>query len=255
VEQHGGDEAVSDAEHVRRQKAFYESREHAHLRAREDDLYADRLAGALASALGIGAGHRVLEVGAGFGRFTFPLLRRCREMVALDLSRRVLDELEQERDARGIPASRCRTLCRDVAQVRTAPELGAFDFVVGFFFLHHLEDVAATVAALSPLLAPGGGLGFVEPNRRNPLFALQLACCRDMTWREEAGLFRLSARGVEDACRSAGLRPLPVRSCGFFPPQIVNRSAAARRLETRLEGMGALRPWLPFLLLCARNPG
>lgn len=246
---------MSDLEHVRRQKAFYERRAHGHLQVRDDDRYARKLADTLAETLGIGRGHRVLELGAGFGRFTFPLLRHCGELLALDLSRRVLDDLERVRDAAGIPEARCRTLCLDVDELAAQPLGESFDFVVGFFFLHHLPDPARSIRLLADALAPGGAMGFVEPNRRNPLFALQVACCPDMTWREEKGLFRLSRRAVESAFRAAGLERIETRSFGFFPPQLVNRWEGARRLEARLERIGALRGILPFLLPSARRPG
>ena len=53
---------------------------------------------------------------------------------------------------------------------------------------------------------------------------------------------------------SANLRAIQTRSFGFFPPQVLNRFEAARRIERRLEGMHSLRWLLPFLLLSARVP-
>ena len=96
-------------------------------------------------------------------------------------------------------------------------------------------------------------MAFVEPNRRNPLFLAQVACCRDMDWREEAGMFRLSARRVNAVFRELGLRPLDTQSFGFFPPQIVNL-APGFALEKRLERIGLLKPILPMLLLSAETP-
>lgn len=245
---------MSESDPVERQKAFYASRAHHHLQVRDGDRYARKLADTLASALGIGRRHRVLELGAGFGRFTMPLLDHCGELVALDVSRRVLEDLERTRDARGIPAGRCRTLCRDVHELAADPPAGAFDFVVGFFFLHHLPDPPAAIRDLAGLLTPGGGMGFVEPNRRNPLFLLQIACCPDMTWQGEKGMFRLSRRGIEAAYRAAGLASCATRRFGFFPPQILNRWRRAEAIEGRLERVAALRGLLPFLLLSARRP-
>ena len=96
-------------------------------------------------------------------------------------------------------------------------------------------------------------MAFVEPNRRNPLFLAQVACCPDMTWREEKGMFRLSARGVNAVFRELGLRPLDSEPFGFFPPQIVNL-APGFALEKRLERIGLLKPILPMLLLSAEAP-
>lgn len=243
---------MSDTASTDRQREFYRAREHDHLQVRDDDLYAKKLASELAAHAGIEPHHRVLEIGAGFGRFTFRLLEHCGSVVALDLSERVLEDLKSARDARGIPEERCRTLCADVTNL--PDDTGPFDFVVGFFILHHLPDVPRAIASLSRLVASGGRAVFLEPNRRNPLFLAQVMFCEDMTWHEEKGMFQLSARKVETAFRDAGLRDRETRRFGFFPPQIFNRFPVARAAERRIEASGVLRPALPFLLLSAERP-
>jgi len=235
------------------QRRFYESRAHEHLRPRKQDFYAEKLVASIAESIDLGAGDRVLEVGAGFGRFTFALLERCHSVVAADLAPRTLEALEHLRDERGIAAERCTSRCLDISAFDPNTLGERFRFLVGFFVLHHLPDLHDAIARLAVLLEPGGQMAFIEPNRRNPLFLAQVACCSDMTWAEEKGLFRLSHSGVADAFRAAGLEPAPVRRFGFFPPQVLNRSGTVRRLELRLEGLAALQPLLPFLLLRARR--
>jgi SAM-dependent methyltransferase len=238
---------------VARQRHFYDTGAHGHLQVHAHDVHAERVAGRVARRLGIGPAHRVLEVGAGFGRFSFPLLRHCGSLVAVDISARALAALDARRAQLGIPADRCRTLQADVAS--PLPEATPHcDFVVGFFILHHLPDFAATIRALRGRLAAGGGAAFVEPNRRNPLFALQVACCPDMHFAAERGLFTLSARRVEQALAGAGLVDAATERFGFFPPALVNGSARLRRLEDRLQHARALQWVLPFLLCTARLP-
>jgi SAM-dependent methyltransferase len=241
---------MSGTDHLARQRAFYSAGAHAHLRARPDDRYAAHIAEALVGQAGIGPEHRVVELGAGFGRFTFPLLGHCRSILAVDLSRRALDDLERERDARGIPPERCAVLCAAADDLSLDDRV---DFVVGVFFLHHLPDFPATLARLAPLVSPGGGMGFVEPNRRNPLFLVQIACCPDMGWREEKGLYRIGIDSVAGAMRSASLEAVDTQTFGFFPPPVVNRLPAAVRLERRLERSALLRPLLPFVLTTGRR--
>jgi len=238
--------------HAARQRRFYDSKRHEHLRASDDDLYARKLVDRLADALGIGPADRVLEIGAGFGRFTFPLLEHCASVVAVDLSQVALDELTRVRDDRAIPKARIETHCRDLAALEPDGFDERFDFVVGFFLLHHLADLRGSIATTARLLSAGGRLGFLEPNRRNPLFLAQVAACPDMDWAEERGMFRLSESGVLAAYRDAGLEHTQSRRFGFFPPQIFNRFGFARRLEDRLEESRLLQPLLPFLLLTAR---
>ena len=148
----GSFQAMNSRPQVARQRRFYGTRTHAHLRPRAGDHYAQKLARALALQIGLNSEDRILEVGAGFGRFTFDLLEWCGSMVALDLSARALSELEHTREERGISPERCSTLCADLTEpVPELPEAG-FDAVVGFFLLHHLPDLKASIAVSAPLL-------------------------------------------------------------------------------------------------------
>jgi SAM-dependent methyltransferase len=243
---------MSRTEHVARQRAFYESGAHDHLRARPTDPYAEHIAASLAAQAGLQPHHRVVELGAGFGRFTFALLSHCAAITAVDLSARVLAELARERDARGIAPESCQTLCSDVDALDAQRLGGPIDAVVGFFLLHHLPDARGALARLAGLLGADGHLAFVEPNRRNPLYLVQIAACPDMHWREEKGLYRHGARGYADMATAAGLDDVRTTTFGFFPPQILARSRAAVRLERRLEQSRVLKPLLPFVLLSGR---
>ncbi len=241
--------------HLDQQRSFYEERVHDHLRPRTNDPYSAKLVARMVKALGIGPHHRVIEVGASFGRFTIPLLEHCGSIEAIDLSARALSELAMTRDELGIDENRCRTHVADARELRLSDVGGAADFVVGFFILHHLEDLPGTMAALARLVRPGGGVAFLEPNRRNPLFLAQVMACHDMSWRDEMGMFTLSERGVRRAYAEAGLSLDSVIRFGFFPPQLVNRYAWARRLEDAIERVRLFQPVLPFLLMTAAAPG
>jgi len=243
-----------DSGHVARQRRFYGSRPHHALQPRAGDLYVRKLVSALVSVLKIEPHHRVLEVGAGFGRFTFALLEHCGSVTALDLSETALESLDVARESRGIGVERCRTIRSNLDTVSADDLEAPYDFVVGFFVLHHLEDISASIERLARFAAAGGGVGFLEPNRWNPLYAAQVTCCPDMTWSEEKGVWRLSPKGVMQSYRQSGLEPQPAQFLGFFPPQLLNRFEWARRLEARLERQSWLNGVLPFLLLSASVP-
>jgi len=245
---------VSETEHLERQRSFYGERAHDHLRPREQDVYASKLVDRLVGAAGIRPHHHVVEIGASFGRFTFALLEHCHKVTAVDLSERALAELDRARAERGIEASRCRALHADASGLSRSQLETPVDFVIGLFILHHLADLSAALRSAAGLVRPGGGVAFVEPNRRNPLFVAQVACCPDMTWREELGMFRLSAAGVDQASRAAGLEGFRSSTFGFFPPQVLNRFGWAASLEGRLESLRVLRGVLPFLLMTAHQP-
>ena len=242
---------MNGSPHLERQRDFYDSGSHDHLHAREDDPYSRKLADRLATRLELGTSDAALEVGAGFGRFTFRLLEHCGRVLAVDLTERPLTQLAAERDRRGIAEERCATQQSDVdAFAQSGDE--RFDAIVGFFFLHHLPDPEATIASLARRLRPNAPMAFLEPNRLNPLFAFQLTACSDMTWREEIGLYKITPRRIESAFAAAGLEQVQTEAFGFFPPQIHNRSALARRVEQRCETSAWLRGVLPFHLMWAR---
>lgn len=238
---------------VDEQRSFYDSRPHEHLQPADNDYYAGRIVRELARGIEMASDARILEIGAGFGRFTFHLLDHCRSLVALDLSSVALESLRKTRDDRGIPDSRCETLCSDLYTLDRESLAERFDFIVGFFVLHHLPDYGEGIQKLAGFLNPDGQMAFVEPNRRNPLFALQVAICADMTWAHEKGMFTLSAQGVMKALLSANLEAPSTRRFGFFPPQVVNRSPLARRIEMTVERIAILKPLLPFLLMSAKS--
>jgi len=244
---------VKESAHVENQRRFYDSGSHDHLQVAADDLYSQKIAARTAEQLELRGNESVLEVGAGFGRFTFPLLEHCAKLLAVDLTPRSLEELATTRDSFGIDAARCRTLCSDVNTLGSA-DGERFDAIVGFFFLHHLSDYAESIARLAPLLRPGGRMAFIEPNRWNPLFAVQLTTCADMNWRDEKGLYSLTPQRVEAALGAAGLEDLRTARFGFFPPQLHNRSSTARRVEASCENANWLRWLLPFHLVSARAP-
>jgi SAM-dependent methyltransferase len=247
-------EELEKERQVETQRSFYASSEHAHLQPIETDFYARKLAGNLAKKLSIGREDRVLELGAGFGRFTFNLLEHCGSVVAVDISERALADLDRARVERGIDNERCRTLLADVDEISEEELGGPVDFVVGFFLLHHLSDFPRSIERVARLVGPGGGIGFLEPNRRNPLFLAQVMCCPDMDWKSERGMFRLRRSVVMEAYRDAELTAVETTTFGMFPPQILNRIPWTRRLEEVIESKSALSAWLPFLLMTARAP-
>lgn len=193
----------------------------------------------------IRAGQTVLEVGAGLGRFSSQLADAGLDVVASDLSPELLARLSAHRP--DIP-----TLASDIADV--AVRAGRpFERVVGFFMLHHLEDLDSAFAHLRRALTPGGIAVFCEPNAYCPLYYLQIALSRQMTWRGDGGVANMRPGVVLGSMARAGFTDLRSERYGFTPPALYN-TAVGQWLDARLEALRPLEPVRAFQLFAGRSP-
>ena len=198
-------------------------------------------------------GARILELGAGLGRFSLLLAERGYRVTAVDLSPDLLERLRRERERRGLDRARLETVCCDAAEVARHAD-GPYDAAVGFFFLHHLPSVATLARGIAPVLAPGARLAFCEPNAFNPSFYLQVLLTPGMTWRGDRGIARMRPGVLLPAFAEAGFDDLAIERYGLFPPALANRRPFAA-LEEGLERIPLLRPVLAFQVLSGRFGG
>ena len=238
-------EASARRTHAQAQREYYEGVERPRLtvadtpfvrRHVEEIVAAGRLAGCTT----------LLEVGAGLGRFTLPLLKLGFDVTANDVSPALLARLESAAP-RAVPTVAC-----DVAEIDGHVQ-GSFDAVVGFFMLHHLLDLEGTFRALARVVRPGGRVAFCEPVAWNPLYYVQVALTPHMTFRGEPSLLAMRPGRILPALESSGFVDARARSYGYFPPFLKN-TRAGDRLERWLE----CRAWVPwphaFQVFSGRRP-
>lgn len=211
-----------------------------YLRRQVDDLCAT-------IGLQPGGGQRVLEVGCGMGRYTLLLAERGMAIEGMDISPVLLQRLSAFNGGRfEVPLHEC-----DVAALPGDLE-GRFDAVVGFFVLHHVEDLVACFRGVARALKPGGQVAFLEPNPLNPLYYVQIIATPGMSWRAERGMMRMRPLRMRQAMAAADLHGFSVRRFGFFPPFLANLPLGAR-IERRLESIDGWRPLLPFQIFRAQR--
>lgn len=189
--------------------------------------------------------NRVLEVGAGMGRFSIALKRRGYDILASDLSPVLLGRLREADPT-------VRTLEADVLALEEKTA-GPFDKIIGFFMLHHLSDLPMALQQLARLLRPGGTATFCEPNAFYPPYYAQILLTSGMTWAAERGIRAMRPGVLRPMLAGAGFSMVDFRGYGYFPPQLANtRSGAA--VERMIERIPLPRMAKAFLIVHAQRP-
>jgi 2-polyprenyl-3-methyl-5-hydroxy-6-metoxy-1,4-benzoquinol methylase len=199
-----------------------------------DTPYVRRHVDQLVETGGLTPGARLLEIGAGLGKFTFPLLERGFDVTVNDLSPVLLERL-------ALAAPRpVRTVACDVVDIEQHVER-PFHAIIGFFVLHHLVDFDRIFRVLSCVLAPGGRVAFCEPVAWNPLYYIQIALTPGMRFSGERSLTSMTPGIILPALSRAGFVHPRSHRYGYFPPFLKNTRAgdAAERWLDR-------RTWIPF---------
>jgi len=115
------------------------------------------VAAAIAANAALDQGLRVLDFGCGTGLLTLNLKPLVGEVVGLDTSRGMLDELEAKLAAQNIGG--VSTVCAELNSARLEP---GFDLIVSSMALHHVEDTAGLLAEFMRLLKPGGRIALAD---------------------------------------------------------------------------------------------
>jgi SAM-dependent methyltransferase len=179
------------------------------------DRFAELVGGPLSEYLQarLTSGGRALDLGCGSGRHAAVMATAYDEVLAVDLSRPMLELARTRRAREGI-----RYECRDLREV-TAERDGTFDLVFSAHTLHHVPDLQRALGAIRRLVRPGGQVivvDNVDERRRVPrewfVREARLALRRD-----------LRRRGVREAWETYRLSTHPawldhLTSDVFLPP-------------------------------------
>ncbi len=118
-----------------------------------------------------GPSERVVDLGCGWGTFSFALAPRVREVVGVDFSERSIELCERRLEAVGL--SNVRFIRADAAY--TGLEGGAWDYVLAADLVEHLYPASSAAVAREAfrLLRPGGRFGVWTPHRGHLLEILK----------------------------------------------------------------------------------
>ncbi len=219
--------------------------------------------------LDVAPGHRLLDLGCGFGRHSHEALLRGAQVVACDLGRAELDGVLAlawalvtggETD----PAVMVAAVQGDA--VRLPFDDGAFDRVIASEVLEHVHDDTAAFCELWRVLRPGGRLAVTVPS-----WFPEKVCWRlSSDYHAPAavgGHVRIYRRRQMEAClREVGFVPVGWHRahalhspywwlrCATGPNRDVNENRCVRAYHRLLEWDIMKRPWVTVTAERALNP-
>jgi len=100
-------------------------------------------------------GLTVMDFGAGTGLICSQLAPKVKEVLAVDISRAMLEQLAQKPELQGRVAIRCQDILQQPLDRRV-------DLVVSAMAMHHVEDTRALLTALFEHLEPGGRVALAD---------------------------------------------------------------------------------------------
>lgn len=187
---------------------------------------------------------RVLDLGAGTGFITLPIALRTREVVAVDVSEKMLKVLQHKAERQGI--ANVTHMVMDLTEL-TFPD-ASFDVIVSSYALHHLrdDDKKRLIASCEPWLRPGGRIVIADmmfgrlASSRDRQVALGKA--KRLVAKGPAGVWRLARNIVRFGLRSGTELPASPKfwlatldSAGFREPKFVEIVAEAGMVRATVQ--------------------
>ena len=215
---------------------------------RGEQLFAQLLAEAVRT------GGRVLDVGCGSGDTARQAVALgADEVLAVDLSQRLVDEAIERGDAGGRIEFRVQDLHKPVE--------GCFRLIVGRSILHHIDWRPFLQQAFTENLEAGGHMVFMEP-MRHPMTVAFHRIVRSAHTPGEYPLGRRDVRWLEATFPRSAVHPINfvtfpagVLSSYLFrdPANFLTRAADA--IDRRLERFSSLRWYARQAILVIAKPG
>ncbi len=230
-------------------KFYSDVNKHTHLIYNPESIYAIDIADHMVKSIGISAGDTVLDVGAGAGRFTLHLSQHCKKIYALDTSADLLKNLQSN-----LPEnSNIEPVNLDIFELSNVFRSYSLDIICGVFILHHLLNHSLLFERIYQTIKSGGKIGFLEPNRINPSFLIQVLISSEMKWEAEKGMFTFSISKTKNLLEQVGFVNIKLEYFGLFPPVILDKFKFLYKCQTVIEKINFINRFLPFVIISAQK--
>ena len=187
--------------------------------------------------------HKILEIGCGKGRFSFPLLKKGYNLTCIDSSENLLDEFKKN-----ILSDMQVDIIKGDFNNLAKRMKNKFDRIIGLYVLHHLEDSETSFRNMRIMLKKEGRIVFSENNPYNVMYYIQMAIVKDITWEGEKGILNMRKSIIYPLLEFLKFKDIKIERYGFFPPQIVN-TKFGQGLEKKFEKIKLFYPFLPFQVI------
>lgn len=159
---------------------------------------------------------QLIDYGAGSGRVSIHFLKQGFDVLAVDISKQSLHDLEQ------LYLDHKAQSWGHLTTATKLPTKTIADGLVGADILHHV-DLPATLSLMKKALKPGGNLAFSEPNAWHLPWYLFLLVER-VPWSIEKNIIHNNILYLKKHFNRAGFHQLKISGHGFLPTMMSSSS-------------------------------
>lgn len=195
---------------------------------------------------------RIIDFGSGTGRISIPLLREGFQVIALDISKESLSNLEKL--AKSLKLEKKLSTVSSFSDSKTPQSA---DAIVGTDILHHV-NLEEYIQTFPKHLRKRGVILFSEPNAYNPAWYLYFplhALFNGMSVIEyikvESGFLQCRPPHVKKLLKQSGFKTVKLYGHGILPPPVLSWSPKLSKLNYYLSDLPILRLFAYRILIFA----
>lgn len=167
-------------------------------------------------------GSRIIELGAGYGRFVLPLAKLGYKVTAVDISKKLLNLIaKRAKDSK---------IDKNIEVINSDLEKPIFKskfdvaFCISTFHLLSVneEERIKIFSNLVKSVKSGGRILLIEPNPLNPFYYPFYLFSKEASWAIEKNFRKSSVDHLKTIFRKSGLKTIEVRYVGFLPLRFID---------------------------------